>query len=90
MNELSFSGAHWLKEELLRTGLFEDPFPGKPFLKEFMLRSLIPVEELQKHLWDAGFFAALQTAEGYVDFCVTEKHDTAELQKVVDTVKSIK
>ena len=90
VNELSFSGAHWLKEELLRTGLFEDPFPGKPFLKEFMLKSLIPVEELQKHLYDAGFFAALQTAEGYVDFCVTEKHDTAELQKVVDTVKSIK
>ena len=90
VNELSFSGAHWLKEELLRTGLFEDPFPGKPFLKEFMLKSLIPVEELQKHLWDAGFFAALQTAEGYVDFCVTEKHDAAELQKVVDTVKSIK
>jgi glycine dehydrogenase subunit 1 len=90
VNELSFSGAHWLKEELLRTGLFEDPFPGKPFLKEFMLKSLIPVEELQKHLWNAGFFAALQTAEGYVDFCVTEKHDAAELQKVVDTVKSIK
>ena len=90
VNELSFSGAHWLKEELLRTGLFEDPFPGKPFLKEFMLKSLIPVEELQKHLWDAGFFAALQTAEGYVDFCVTEKHDAAELQKLVDTVKSIK
>ncbi len=90
VNELSFEGAHWLKDELLQTGLFEDPFPGRPFLKEFVLKPLVSAETIQKALYDAGYFAALQTEDGYVTFCVTEKHDEKELTKVIEVVKSLK
>ncbi len=90
VNELSFSGAHYLKDALLFTGLFEDPFPGKPFLKEFVLKPVIPAVAIQEALYDAGFFAALKTEEGYVTFCVTEKHDEKELDEVVNTVKSLR
>lgn len=90
VNELSFEGAHFLKGALLETGLFEDPFPGRPFLKEFVLKPLCSVEKLQQALYDAGFFAALGSEEGYVSFCVTEKHEQSELLKVVDVVKSLK
>ncbi len=90
VNELSFSGAHYLKQALIQTGLFEDPFPQMPFLKEFVLKPLCDVQKLQQALYDAGFFAAIGSEEGYVSFCVTEKHDQSELREVVNVVESLK
>ena len=88
VNELSYEGAHRLYEGLLKTGKFEKVFDGD-FLKEFVLRPLCPVDKLQKALLDAGYFAALQTEEGYVTFCVTEKHSAEEIDKIVEIVKAL-
>ena len=88
VNALSAEGAHYLYDSLLATGKFEPVF-DQPFLKEFVLRPLCDVARLQQALQDAGFFAALQTEEGYVTFCVTEKHDRAEIDSLVEVVKSI-
>jgi len=85
VNELSCSGAHYLYDRLLSTGKFEKVFDA-PFLKEFVLKPLVEVEPLQKKLLDAGFFAALATEEGYVSFCVTEKHSKAEIDALVDVI----
>ena len=71
VNSLSSAGAHYLYGELLKTGKFEPVFDDKPFLKEFVLKPLVPVEKLQQKLLDEGFFGALATEEGYVSFCVT-------------------
>ena len=89
VNELSHAGARYLHDALLATGKFSDPFAGKYFLKEFVLAPKCDVPELQKALLDAGYFAALQTDEGYVTFCVTEKHSRAELDEIVNIVKAI-
>ena len=89
VNSLSAEGAHYLYEALLETGKFEPVFADKPFLKEFVLKPLVDVEKLQKALLDAGYFAALQTEEGFVTFCVTEKHSKAEIDEIVSIVKSI-
>ena len=88
VNSLSFAGAHYLYEELLKTGKFEPVF-DKPFLKEFVLRPLVPVEKLQQKLLDEGFFGALATEEGYVSFCVTEKRTRAEVDSLVEAVKEV-
>lgn len=88
VNELSYEGAHRLYEGLLKTGKFEKVFDGD-FLKEFVLRPLCPVDKLQKALLNAGYFAALQTEEGYVTFCVTEKHSAEEIDKIVEIVKAL-
>lgn len=88
VNELSYEGAHRLYEGLLKTGKFEKVFDGD-FLKEFVLRPLCPVDKLQKALLDAGYFAALQTEDGYVTFCVTEKHSAEEIDKIVEIVKAL-
>ena len=88
VNELSYDGAHRLYEGLLKTGKFEKVFDGD-FLKEFVLKPLCPVDKLQKALLDAGYFAALQTEEGYVTFCVTEKHSAEEIDKIVEIVKAL-
>lgn len=89
VNELSHEGACYLHDALLATGKFSDPFEGRYFLKEFVLEPKCDVAKLQKALLDAGYFAALQTEEGYVTFCVTEKHSAAELDEIVNIVKSL-
>lgn len=88
VNSLSSAGAHYLYEELLKTGKFEPVF-DKTFLKEFVLKPLVPVEKLQKKLLDEGFFGALATEEGYVSFCVTEKRTRAEVDSLVEAVKEV-
>ena len=42
---------------------------------------------MQQRLERAGFFAALDTEEGYVSFCVTEKRTKAEIDELVKRVK---
>jgi len=85
VNRISTDGAHYLYNELLATGKFEEVFPGQPFLKEFVLKP--KVAGLQAKLEKAGFFAALETEEGYVSFCVTEKRTKEEIDQLVKVVK---
>lgn len=87
VNRISCDGAHYLYDELLKTGRFEEVFPGKPFLKEFVLKPRQFPGQLQKRLEEAGFFAALDTEEGYVSFCVTEKRTLDEIDRLVRVVK---
>ncbi len=88
VNEISCAGAHYLYDELLKTGRFEEAFPGRPFLKEFCLKPLVPVDKLQQKLLDAGFFGALEL-DGYVTFCVTENRTREEIDALVAVVKEI-
>ena len=88
LNALCYEGAHYLYRELLDTGMFEQVYE-QDFLKEFVLEPKCDVARLQKALLDKGFFGALQTEEGYVTFCVTEKHSREELDEVVRIVKSL-
>lgn len=88
VNGQSYAGAHYLYDELLKTGRFEKVFDA-PFLKEFVLKPLVDVKALQARLYEAGFFAALETEEGYVSFCVTEKRTKAEIDALVAAVKEV-
>ena len=91
VNELSYQGAHYLYDELLKTKKFEVAF-DQPFLKEFTIRSLIPSELMQKALQDAGFFAAYPLVEinpdyeNLYNFAVTEKRTKAEIDKLVSVL----
>lgn len=89
VNDLSYGGAHYLYEELLKTGKFEKVF-DKPFLKEFVLKPLIDAEKLGKKLLESGFFAAMPTEEGYVSFCVTEKRTKEEIDELISVIKEVK
>ena len=88
VNALSYGGAHYLHDALLETGLFEEVF-DKPFLKEFTLRSLVPVEKLQDALMLIGVFGAVEVGEGLVNFCVTEKVSKENIDSVVGYLKEL-
>ena len=85
VNDLCYQRAHYLYKKLLETGKFEPVFDA-PFLKEFVLKSKAPAAELQKKLSDAGFFGALETEEGYVSFCVTEKRSYEDIDELVNAL----
>ena len=88
VNDLSYGGAHYLHDRLLETGLFEKAF-DKPFLKEFTLKSLVPVELLQDRLQMCGVFGAVEVEPGLVNFCVTEKVSKDNLDAVLCIIKSL-
>ena len=86
VNDLCYQRAHYLYDKLLATGQFEPVFKDAVFLKEFVLKSKVPVAQVQKKLADAGFFGALETEEGYVSFCVTEKRSYEEVDLLIRTI----
>lgn len=86
VNDRSYAAAHYLHDELLKTGKFEEVFDA-PFLKEFVLKPLVPAAELSAKLLAGGYFAALETEEGYVTFCATERRSKAEIDALVALVK---
>ena len=88
LNERCYQASHYLYDALIASGKFEKAVDGE-FLKEFVLKPACDVAALQQKLLDAGYFAALQTEEGYVTFCVTEKHTRKEMDEIVNIVKSL-
>lgn len=86
VNRLCYEASHYLYGKLLGTGKFEAVREGE-FLKEFVLKPLCDVQKLQKALLDAGYFAALQTEEGYVTFCVTEKYSREDVDALVEAIR---
>ena len=86
VNDLCYQRSHYLYGKLLETGKFQPVFDA-PFLKEFVLKPLVSPAELQKKLSDAGFFGALETEDGYVSFCVTEKRSYEEMDVLVESIR---
>jgi len=87
VNDLSYSGAHYLASELVKTGKFEMAFPDKPFLKEFALKSALPAGKVAGTLLENGIFGAYPTEEGYITFAVTEKRTKEEIDSLVQILK---
>ena len=86
VNDRSYAAAHYLRDELLKTGKFEEVY-DQPFLKEFVLKPLTDVAALQQKLLAGGFFAALQDEDGNVSFCATEKRTKAQIDELVALVR---
>jgi len=88
VNELSYQNAHYLHDELIKTGKFTQVFSA-PFLKEFVLETMIPHSLIQKTLLDHGIFGALSLSdihpeyENLVNFAVTEKRTISEIDELV-------
>lgn len=89
VNGLSYGGAHYLHDRLTATGKFTPVF-DRPFLKEFVMETSLPVDKLQQALLDGGYFAALRTEEGYVSFCVTERRTREEIDGMIDLINGLK
>lgn len=87
VNELGYSGSHYLAEQLCATGKFEMAYPDKPFLNEFAVKTSLDIDKLQATCSDQGILAGVKIAEDKLLLCVTEMRSKAEVDKLIDIVK---
>lgn len=87
--KLSLNGAHYLKNELLKTNLFTEPF-NKHHFKEFTLKFNGDVERLDNYLLKNNYLGPIHLGNNLLTFAVTEKRTKAEIDEFVKVVGAFK
>ena len=87
VNEMGYSGAHYLAEKLCATGKFEMAFPDKPFLNEFAVKTTLNIDALQDQCLCAGLQAGLKIADDTLLLCVTEARSKMEIDALIEQVE---
>ena len=78
---LSYAGAHYLCDELLKTGRFHLVY-DQPFFNEFYVKYDGDVDALYQRFIDAGFLGGVKFEDGIL-FAVTEKRNKVEIDNLV-------
>ena len=79
--ELSYGGAHYLCDELLKTGRFQLAY-DKPFFNEFYVKYDGDSQTLYQRFIDEGILGGVCFEEGFL-FAVTEQRTKEEMDKLV-------
>ena len=79
--QLSYAGAHYLCDELQKTGRFSLVY-DKPFFNEFFVKYDGDVDTLYQRFIDAGFLGGVKFDDGIL-FAVTEKRTKEEIDNLV-------
>ena len=85
---LSYSGAHYLADQLVATGKCTLVF-DKPFFNEFAVKTNVPACKVLDALAKEGILGGVRIADDMLLVCVTEQRTKAEMDKFVETVKNI-
>ena len=79
--QLSYAGAHYLCDELLKTGRFTLVY-DKPFFNEFYVKYDGDVDTLYQRFIEAGILGGVRFEDGIL-FAVTEKRTKEEIDNLV-------
>ena len=79
--ELSYAGAHYLCDNLLKTGRFQLVY-DKPFFNEFFVKFNGDIDNLYQRFIDNGFLGGVKHEDGLL-FAVTEKRNKTEIDELV-------
>ena len=79
--ELSYDGAHYLCDALVKTGRFKLVY-DRPFFNEFFVRYDGDVDTLYQRFIDAGILGGVKLDDGLL-FAVTEKRTKEEIDNLV-------
>lgn len=82
--ELSYAGAHYLCDELLKTGRFELVY-DQPFFNEFYVKYDGDVDTLYQRFIEAGVLGGVRLKDGLL-FAVTEKRTKEEIDNLVKLI----
>lgn len=85
---LSYSGAHYLAEQLVATGKCLMAY-DKPFFNEFAVKTTAPVETVLAALVADGILGGVRIADDTLLVCVTEQRTKAEMDKFIEIVNNI-
>jgi glycine dehydrogenase subunit 1 len=93
--ELCLFKSHYAYEQLLKTGKFTKVFSAT-FFKEFVLKSKVPVEELNRSLLEKNIIGGYNVGKNYAEIengwllAVTEKRTKEEIDMLVNVVSDRK
>ena len=79
--QLSYAGAHYLCDELLKTGRFSLAF-DRPFFNEFYVKYDGDADTLYQRFIEAGILGCVRYEDGFL-FAVTEKRTKEEIDNLV-------
>ena len=88
--EMSYAGAHSLRDKLIATGKFKDTFPGQPFFNEFCVDYAGDLEALLDECTANGYLAGVQVGEKTLMLAVTEQRSTEEIDELVEIIQQFK
>lgn len=83
LNRRACDGAHYLYNRLIESGKFSPAFPGKPFLKEFVVKTDMDVKALNERLLKEGIMGGIDLGNGLIEFAVTEKRTKEEIDNLI-------
>jgi len=89
VNSLGAAGAHYLARELELTGKMRLSYPGRPYLNEFEMTTLIDADRIVDALASAGILAGVATAPDRLLVAVTEMRTRDEINRYIETVKAL-
>ena len=85
VNRQGYSAAHYMHDELIKSGKFVEVFPDKPFLNEFTLR-YTGDDDIRLRMTEAGILFGVPTQ--YLDNCFTiactEKNTREQIDSVIN------
>ncbi len=85
VNELSYTGAHYLASKLQGTGAFELKYPDKPFLNEFVMKfkGEVSLDDFIEVCSACGCLPGVKIGENELLICVTEMRTHEELDRYI-------
>lgn len=83
--QLSYAGAHYLCDELVKTGHFRLAY-DRPFFNEFCVKYDGDVDALRDELERNGILGGVKVADDEIMFAVTEKRTKDEIDRLVALV----
>ncbi|HAP51182.1 MAG TPA: aminomethyl-transferring glycine dehydrogenase subunit GcvPA [Porphyromonadaceae bacterium] len=84
VNEMGYSGAHYLADQLVKSGKWALAYPDKPFLNEFVVRTKLDIDALQQECAQDGIHAGVRVGSDTLLLCVTEMRTREEIDNLVD------
>ena len=85
---LSYSGAHYLAQQLVATGKCAMVY-DRPFFNEFAIRTSVPVAKVLETLAANGILGGVRIADDMLLVCVTEQRTKAEMDRMVEIVNAL-
>ena len=88
----AYNNAHYLYQRLLETKLFEE-VTAQPFFKEFVLKSKVDIDQLNKYLLQEGILSGLKLEninpkyQNMILLCATETKSKEEIDDFVKKVE---
>ena len=85
---LSYSGAHYLAQQLVATGKCAMAF-DKPFFNEFAVKTTVPAQQVLEALLAVGILGGVRIADDMLLICVTEQRTKEQIDRFVEIVNNI-